>query len=70
MECDFAFLCDFAEQDRKLQEDRKRSPLPIFFWSIGLVLLLAGVTGFLMRGDHGEPPWPGAVYSEAHGHWH
>lgn len=59
-----------AEQGRKLQEERRRSPVALFLWSIAAVLILAGVAGFLMRGDHGEPPWPGAVWSEAHGHWH
>jgi hypothetical protein len=57
------------EQDRKRGEERKRNPVPLFLWSIAVVLLMAGAIGFLVRGNR-EPPWPGAVWSEAHRHWH
>jgi hypothetical protein len=57
------------EQERLRTEERKRNPLPIFLWSIAVVLLVAGAIGFVVRQDR-EPPWPGAVWSEAHQHWH
>ena len=33
-------------------------------------LTLGGVMLFGDRSGPGDPPWPGAVWSPAHGHWH
>jgi len=60
---------------RKLQEqaqDRSRrtiSPATIFILCIGLALVLT-VVGSVIFGDREEPPFPGAVWSAEHGHWH
>lgn len=42
------------------------------------IILIAVILGFLVGGAllfgesnaPGDPPWPGAVWSEQHGHWH
>ena len=63
---------------RKRQEhkqDRRRSrlsPATVFILGIAMAVLLT-VVGAVVFGDRsgrGEPPWPGAVWSAAHGHWH
>ena len=59
------------ERREKAREGRarKRSPVAWFMVSIAVALVAVGVAGFFLRsGD--EPPFPGAVWSEAHGHWH
>ena len=45
------------------------SPVSIFVLSIAALLLVVGVIGSLL-GNNREPPWPGAIWSEAHGHYH
>jgi hypothetical protein len=60
---------------RKLEErtqDRSRrrlSPVTLFILGIGLALLVT-VVGSVVLGDRDEPPFPGAVWSDQHGHWH
>ena len=60
---------------RKLQEqtqDRSRrsiSPATILILGIGLALRLTVVGSFIFGGRE-EPPFPGAVWSAEHGHWH
>jgi hypothetical protein len=58
------------EQDRKREEASKRNPVPTLLLSIAAILLVVGVIGYFLRGDREPPPWPGAVWSEAHQHWH
>jgi hypothetical protein len=59
-----------AEQE---QAGRSKSN-PAWMFILGIALTLAVITGgFMLFGGGsgaGEPPWPGAVWSEAHGHWH
>ena len=48
------------------------NPALLFVLAIGLAVLVTvaiSVT-FGDRSGPGAPPWPGAVWSEAHGHWH
>ncbi len=60
---------------RKLQEQtqensrRTLSPAALFILGIGLAVVLT-VAGAVIFGDRKEPPYPGAVWSEQHGHWH
>ena len=51
---------------------RKLSPVTLFILSIGLAVLVTVVVTvvFGARSAPGEPPWPGAAWSAAHGHWH
>ncbi len=46
---------------------------PAWMFILGIALTLALIAGgYVLFGGSGagEPPWPGAVWSEAHGHWH
>lgn len=59
---------------QKEQEEgprNKTNPAVLFILGIGAVVLLM-VVGVYLFGDAGpgDPPWPGAVWSSAHGHWH
>ena len=60
-------------QEQNQDSDRsKLSPVTLFILSIGLALLvtLGAAVLFGDRSDPGDPPWPGAVWSSGHGHWH
>ena len=48
------------------------SPVMLFMLGIGMVVILVVVAGlvFGVNSGPGDPPRPGAVWSEAHGHWH
>jgi hypothetical protein len=60
---------------RKLHEEaedrgrRSLTPTTLFILSIGLALALTVVVTVVF-GDREEPPWPGAVWSAQHDHWH
>ena len=61
------------ERQAKQQEESRRrgklSPVTLFMIGIGAALLVIVVATMLFV-DRPEPPYPGAVWSEAHGHWH
>ena len=63
-------------QERERQRrGRKRNPAVLFILAVGVGLALL-VGGALLFGDptssgpQGDPPYPGAVWSPEHGHWH
>ena len=60
------------EAEQEAHKGGKVNPAWMFILGIALTLgLLVG--GYVLLGGGsgmGEPPWPGAVWSEAHGHWH
>lgn len=60
------------QQEEEERPRRKANPAVLFIVGIGavVVLMLVGVLVFGEGGGPGEPPWPGAVWSSAHGHWH
>jgi hypothetical protein len=64
------------ERQQREQEERGRratlSPVALFILGIGAAVLVTIVAAFFLvdRADRGDPPWPGAVWSEPHGHWH
>jgi hypothetical protein len=59
------------EQDQD-GSGKRLSPVALFFLIIGLAMLVTvvGALVFRDRSDRGAPPWPGAVWSGAHEHWH
>jgi hypothetical protein len=57
------------EQKNKSEAERKANPVPIIVLSMVAAVIVIGLAGFLLR-DNREPPWEGATWSEAHGHWH
>jgi hypothetical protein len=55
------------------QEEKQRSkvnPVWMFLASIAAVVVVVGVAMFFFGPERGAPPWPGAVWSAQHGHWH
>ncbi|SVD83617.1 uncharacterized protein METZ01_LOCUS436471 [marine metagenome] len=60
------------ERQKKRQEEvakTRKAPVWIFILSIaGLLLAIMLFATFF--GDNPEPPFPGATWSAAHGHWH
>lgn len=62
------------ERREKQNEERRSgfSSFTLFMLAIGtaLILAVAGVMVFGVNSGPGDPPTPGAVWSEAHGHWH
>ena len=61
-----------ARRERAAQEKThgKWNPVTLFIVSIAALVLVLGVASFFLGEDHGPPPWPGAVWSSLHGHWH
>lgn len=60
------------EQNQEQAGRRSFSPVTIFLIGIGVALLLivAASVAFSDRSSEGDPPFPGAVWSAAHDHWH
>jgi hypothetical protein len=52
------------------KERSKVNPVWMFLFSIAALVVVAGVVAFFFRADHGPPPFPGAVWSTLHNHWH
>jgi Flp pilus assembly protein TadB len=60
------------EAQEQVRRGRRFSPATLFILAIGVTIVLSVVVAVLL-GDGsglGDPPWPGAVWSSAHGHWH
>lgn len=60
-------------REQEQREGRKGvNPALLFIVGIGLAVLVtvAVSAAFGDRSAPGDPPRPGAVWSEAHGHWH
>lgn len=64
---------------RKKRKDEVKSagkkglnPALLFLVGIGLAVALTVGLSMVLGGSSapGDPPWPGAVWSDAHGHWH
>lgn len=58
---------------RQTQEKEKRggiNPAVAFIVFVGLAIAAVVLIGYLLGGGGPEPPFPGAVWSPEHGHWH
>lgn len=42
----------------------------ILVMGLALVVIIVGAVVLGGSGATGDPPWPGAVWSASHGHWH
>jgi hypothetical protein len=61
------------EQEQKQEGRRgKLNPVTLFMLGIGAAVVIAVLSAVVFGdgSDRGEPPWPGAVWSAPHGHWH
>ncbi len=58
-----------VQEQTQEQKRRALSPVTIFMLCIGLAMTLT-VAASIVFGDREEPPFPGAVWSAQHGHWH
>jgi len=63
-----------AQREKESQEARQGrfSPVTLFIVGIGLAVVVTIVGAYLLGvgSGPGEPPFPGAVWSPSHGHWH
>lgn len=62
-------------QQREAEKEQSRkgmNPALLFILAIGVAVLVTVVVAavFGESSAPGDPPRPGAVWSEAHGHWH
>lgn len=60
-------------RERQVEERRRTlNPAVLFMLAVGAALILAVVGAMVFGGPSGpgDPPNPGAVWSEDHGHWH
>jgi hypothetical protein len=61
---------DRQAREQVEKERTKLNPVWMFLLSIAAVVVVLGAAAFFFGPDRGPPPWPGAVWSSAHGHWH
>lgn len=66
-----------ARRKKRREEARSEAkkginPALLFILAIGLAMVATVGISMVVGGDSspGDPPWPGAVWSDAHGHWH
>ncbi|TVR52213.1 MAG: hypothetical protein EA421_14205 [Gemmatimonadales bacterium] len=60
------------QKEAKEKGRGKLNPAHLFILAMGVVLLFIVVGAVVLgaSGAPGDPPWPGAVWSASHGHWH
>jgi hypothetical protein len=57
-------------QEKAAARSQGFNPARAFILVVIVVFVLVGVIATLRGTDREPPPWPGAVWSEEHGHWH
>jgi hypothetical protein len=57
------------QQQKAAQRRKGINPATVFIVVTVAVLVIVGIVAS-MRGPDPRAPWPGAVWSEEHGHWH
>lgn len=48
----------------------KMDPATLFIVVVVAAIVALTAVGLFLRRDSEPPPWPGAVWSPEHGHWH
>jgi hypothetical protein len=56
-------------EQQQSSKKRKTNPALVFMIGIAAAIVVFGLAAFFLV-DSPEPPWPGAVWSAEHGHWH
>ena len=61
-------------RERAREQKERGGPNPAILFVLGIaaavLITLGAFAAFGDREGRGAPPWPGAVWSSAHGHWH
>lgn len=58
-------------QQQKAAKRQRFNPATAFILLVLALVLAIGVTAAILGGGDRPPaPWPGAVWSAEHGHWH
>ena len=61
------------KRKEELKSEKKKGVNPALLFILGIGLAMAvtlGVAVVLGDSGPGDPPWDGATWSAAHGHWH
>jgi hypothetical protein len=60
------------EREQEEKDAGGRNPALLFVLGIAAAILITVGAFFVLGnpGGPGDPPWPGAVWSAEHGHWH
>lgn len=58
------------QQNAANTRNRKINPATAFILVTVALIVIVGIVASLRSSDVGAPPWPGAVWSPEHGHWH
>lgn len=59
-------------EESKSEKKKGLNPALLFILGIGLAVAVTVGISMALGGSSspGDPPWPGATWSAAHGHWH
>jgi hypothetical protein len=58
------------EQTEHHKQERKTNPATVFIVLVVVGVVGMGVFAFFFSDPSNDPPFPGAVWSPEHGHWH
>jgi hypothetical protein len=58
------------EKTEQGKQGRKVNPATVFMVGIVAAVVVLGVFAFFFQDESNRPPWPGAVWSPEHNHWH
>lgn len=58
------------EHTEEVKQHSKYNPATLFMVAVVGAVIVLGVFAFFFRSEADAPPWPGAVWSPEHGHWH
>jgi hypothetical protein len=58
------------EKTEQVKQRSKVNPATVFMIGVVAAVLVMGVFAFFFQSDTNRPPFPGAVWSPEHNHWH